>query len=90
MCFLWKADLCIWFAYLRPELREADLVNVMCSPGSEGHGEDASVASVEYVYCRGAVTEVLKYGSTDLHAANKGPNPPKVLILIIPGKMEWW
>ncbi|KAA0711243.1 Lipid droplet-associated hydrolase [Triplophysa tibetana] len=64
------------------ELREADPVDVMCSPGSEGHEEDASV---EYFYCRGAVTEVLKYGSTDLHSAIKGPNPPKALILIIPG-----
>nr|XP_055028314.1 lipid droplet-associated hydrolase isoform X1 [Misgurnus anguillicaudatus] len=61
---------------------KTDSVNVMCSPGSEGHGEDPSV---ENIYCRGAVTEVLKYGPTDLHAARKGPNPPKMLILIIPG-----
>uniref|UniRef100_A0A671QY45 Lipid droplet-associated hydrolase n=2 Tax=Sinocyclocheilus anshuiensis TaxID=1608454 RepID=A0A671QY45_9TELE len=58
------------------------IVDVMCSPGSGGPGEDASV---EYVYCRGAITELLKYGPTDLHADSKGPNPPKMLILVIPG-----
>ncbi|XP_051502907.1 lipid droplet-associated hydrolase-like isoform X1 [Myxocyprinus asiaticus] len=65
-----------------PELRAADSVDVMCSPGSEGHREEGTV---EYVYCRGVVTELLKYGPTDLHAASKGPNPPKLLILVIPG-----
>ncbi|XP_043119560.1 lipid droplet-associated hydrolase isoform X3 [Puntigrus tetrazona] len=54
----------------------------MCSSGSGGPEEDASV---EYVYCRGAITELLKYGPTDLHAASKRPNPPKMLILVIPG-----
>lgn len=73
-----------WFLYLGPELCGADLVDVMCSPGSKGPGEDASV---EYVYCRGAITELLKYGPTDLHALSKGPNPPKMLILVIPGRM---
>ncbi len=62
----------------------ADPVDVMCSPGSGGPAEDASV---EYVYCRGAITELLKYGPTDLHAASKSPNPPKTLILVIPGRM---
>ncbi len=62
----------------------ADPVDVMCSPGSGGPEEDASV---EYVYCRGAITELLKYGPTDLHAASKSPNPPKTLILVIPGRM---
>ncbi|XP_052010035.1 lipid droplet-associated hydrolase-like isoform X3 [Xyrauchen texanus] len=65
-----------------PELRGADTVDVMCNPGSEGHREDGTV---EYVYCRGVVTELLKYGPTDLHASSKGPNPPKLLILVIPG-----
>lgn len=84
-CVIFEILTRIWSAYLEPDLREADPVDVMCSPGSEGHGEDASV---EHFYCRGAVTEVLKYGSTDLHSAIKGPNPPKALILIIPGKKD--
>lgn len=73
-----------WFLYLGPELCGADPVDVMCSPGSEGPGEDPSV---EYVYCRGVITELIKYGPTDLHAVSKGPNPPKMLILVIPGRM---
>ncbi|ROL44997.1 hypothetical protein DPX16_19937 [Anabarilius grahami] len=56
----------------------------MCGPGSKGPGEDASV---EYVYCRGAITELLKYGPTDLHALSNGPNPPKMLILVIPDSL---
>ncbi|KAG1972550.1 lipid droplet-associated hydrolase isoform X2 [Pimephales promelas] len=65
-----------------PELCGAGPVDVMRSPGSEEPGEDPSV---EYVYCRGVITELLKYGPTDLHAVSKGPKPPKMLILVIPG-----
>ncbi|XP_073783494.1 lipid droplet-associated hydrolase isoform X1 [Danio rerio] len=64
------------------ELCGADSVDVMNSSGSEGPGVDASV---EFVYCRGVVTELLKYGPKDLHTASKGPNSPKTLILVIPG-----
>ncbi|GAA6093992.1 lipid droplet-associated hydrolase isoform X1 [Tachysurus ichikawai] len=42
-------------------------------------------AAVEHVYCRGAVTELLKYGHKNLHTATKNSNSPQVLILVIPG-----
>ncbi|XP_066540366.1 lipid droplet-associated hydrolase isoform X2 [Hoplias malabaricus] len=60
----------------------AEPAEAMDSPWSESCKEDATV---EHVYCRGAVTELLKYGNRDLHAAAKTPNTPKVLILVIPG-----
>ncbi|KAI4872238.1 hypothetical protein NFI96_034394 [Prochilodus magdalenae] len=60
----------------------ADPAEGMGSPNTERCGDDAAV---EYMYCRGAVTELLKYGPRDLHAAAKTSNPPRVLILIIPG-----
>ncbi|KAL7861898.1 hypothetical protein SRHO_G00133390 [Serrasalmus rhombeus] len=60
----------------------ADSAEAMCSPKSESFREDASM---EHIYCRGALTELLKYGPKDLHAAAKTFNPPRVLILIIPG-----
>ncbi|KAM9466538.1 lipid droplet-associated hydrolase [Clarias gariepinus] len=56
--------------------------NVMGSLKSGCQKEDAAV---EYVYCRGAVTELLKYGPRDLHTATKNSNSPQVLFLIIPG-----
>lgn len=58
----------------------ADPANAMGSLKSECQKEDAAV---EHVYCRGAVTELLKYGDRDLHTATE--NAPQVLILIIPG-----
>lgn len=61
-----------------------DQAEVMGSPSSESSKEDATV---EHIYCRGVVTELLKYGPRDLHAAAaKTPNHPKVLILMVPGK----
>ncbi|XP_072546569.1 lipid droplet-associated hydrolase [Salminus brasiliensis] len=60
----------------------ADPAKGMGSSKSESCREDAAV---EYVYCKGAITELLKYGPRDLHAAAKTPNPPRVLILVIPG-----
>ncbi|TRY59668.1 hypothetical protein DNTS_027406 [Danionella cerebrum] len=54
----------------------------MESPESTGPKRDSFV---EFIYCKGAVTEVLKYGPKDLHTASKGPNPSNTLILIIPG-----
>lgn len=58
----------------------------MDSLKSESQKDDATV---EHVYCVGAVTELLKYGHRDLHTATKNPNSPRVLILIIPG-MQYW
>lgn len=60
----------------------ADPANAMGSLRSEYQKEDAAV---EHVYCRGAVTELLKYGHRDLHTTTKNSNSPQVLILIIPG-----
>ncbi|KAK1793511.1 hypothetical protein P4O66_011885 [Electrophorus voltai] len=54
----------------------------MGSHRNQGRTEDATL---ERVYCRGTLTEVLKYGPTDLYAAVKSPNPARALILIIPG-----
>nr|XP_029543758.1 lipid droplet-associated hydrolase [Oncorhynchus nerka] len=43
--------------------------------------EDKDEAYTEHLYCCGAVTEVLKFGTRNLHSGNQ----PKVLFLIIPG-----
>ncbi|XP_030645284.1 lipid droplet-associated hydrolase isoform X2 [Chanos chanos] len=53
----------------------------METPGGEGLSEPVSV---EYTYCMGAITEVLKYGATDSHGTRKTSNQPKALILVIP------
>lgn len=56
-----------------------------CAHPSLAMGSLKEDAAVEYVYCRGAVTELLKYGYRDLYTATKNSNAPKVLFLIIPG-----
>ncbi|XP_047013559.1 lipid droplet-associated hydrolase isoform X2 [Ictalurus punctatus] len=67
--------------FVGPPPGRAGPANAMGSLMSEFQKEDAAL---EYVYCRGAVTELLKYGQTDLHTT-KNSNSPQVLILIIPG-----
>uniref|UniRef100_A0A8B9KF53 Lipid droplet associated hydrolase n=1 Tax=Astyanax mexicanus TaxID=7994 RepID=A0A8B9KF53_ASTMX len=47
--------------------------------------ENIEEAAVEFIYCKGVATELLKYGPRDLHAAAETPDPPRVLILVIPG-----
>ncbi|XP_062864052.1 lipid droplet-associated hydrolase [Trichomycterus rosablanca] len=54
----------------------------MNSRGSEKQKDDAIV---EHIYCRGTATELLKYGTRDLHVARKTSNSPRLLFLIIPG-----
>ncbi|XP_076834036.1 lipid droplet-associated hydrolase isoform X2 [Brachyhypopomus gauderio] len=60
----------------------AGCANVMGSHGCQGQTEDGTL---EHVYCRGALTELLKYGPRDLHTAVKRPDPVRALILVIPG-----
>ncbi|XP_049319409.1 lipid droplet-associated hydrolase [Astyanax mexicanus] len=53
--------------------------------GGSGFDGGREEAAVEFIYCKGVATELLKYGPRDLHAAAETPDPPRVLILVIPG-----
>lgn len=62
--------------YLIPLYREANEMDNMVT-------ERRDEAQTDFIYCCGAITEVLKFGSCRLHSGQK------LLFLVIPGEWDY-